>query len=107
MFLHIGREGDETSLTKHKQKKNCFRQPMINNVQWNEYSVLSKNDNFTDLDKEVTRLVYREEKKNKNSRFQDLYPTRTNFHDILPNHLDMKCWVTPWIYEQMKCVVFF
>ena len=60
MFLHIGREGDETSLAKHKQKKNCFRQPMINNVQWNEYSVHSTYDNFTDLDKEVTRLVYRE-----------------------------------------------
>lgn len=41
---------------------------MINNVQWNEYSVLSTNDNFTDLDKEVTRLVYREEKK---TRIQD------------------------------------
>lgn len=44
---------------------------MINNVQSNEYSVLSTNDNFTDLDKEVTRLVYREEKKQefKISRF--------------------------------------
>lgn len=41
---------------------------MINNVQSNEYSVLSTNDNFTDLDKEVTRLVYREQK-NKISRF--------------------------------------
>ena len=57
MFLHIGKEGDETSLANTQTKKNCSRQPMINNVQWNEYSVHSTNDNFTDLDKEVTRLV--------------------------------------------------
>ena len=105
MFLHIGREGDETSLAKHKQKKNCFRQPMINNVQSNEYSVLSTNDNFTDLDKEVTRLVYREEKKQefKISRFisnTDKFPwysTKSFGHEMLSDTLNLRT-------DEMCCI---
>ena len=103
MFLHIGREGDETSLAKHKQKKNCFRQPMINNVQWNEYSVHSTNDNFTDLDKEVTRLVYRE-KKNKISRFisnTDKFPwysTKSFGHEMLSDTLNLRT-------DEMCCII--
>ena len=71
---------------------------MINNVQWNEYSVHSTNDNFTDLDKEVTRLVYREKKKQefKISRFisnTDKFPwysTKSFGHEMLSDTLNLR-----------------
>ena len=76
---------------------------MINNVQWNEYSVHSTNDNFTDLDKEVTRLVYRE-KKNKISRFisnTDKFPwysTKSFGHEMLSDTLNLRT-------DEMCCII--